>query len=128
MDEALMDNYKVLEGRLKEVDKTIQEGNAARSFIESEFFGIFNREYHAEINFYKDECFKGAKSRLTNITNFLGRLEGVESFYDKVVHRLVSNMDRALENKRDIQEAMSELIEQMNEPNLGSHDGGEGTI
>ena len=125
MDEALMDNYKDLENRLKEVDKVIQEGNAARSFIESEFFSIFNKIYHADINFYKEECFKAAKSRLSNITNYLGRQEGVESFYDKVVHRLVANMDKALEHKRQIQQDMSELIEEMQTPNYGSHDVGE---
>ena len=117
------DRYRSLKERIEVVDSAIEEGNACEAFLSSAFFPIIQRTFTAEIEFYKSEVYKGAKSRLSNISNFLGRMEGVEDFWDIITKRFVGTMESSIETKKSLEFELNELLEDVKNPqNVGSQD------
>ena len=122
MDEQQEARYRELKLRIAEVDSVISEGQACLAFQSSAFYPIAKRVYDAEVHTYKEECFKAAKSRLSNISNFLGRMEGVEDFWDILCTRFIVSMKQAEKKRLSLEAELKEFMGEVNSPVVGSQD------
>ena len=117
------ERYMTLKERITQVDGAIEDGHACEAFLSSAFYPIAERTFIAEVDSYKAEIYKAAKSRLSNISNFLGRMEGVEDFWDIMTKRFVGTMNSSLETKKSLELELSELLDEVKNPsNVGSQD------
>ena len=80
--------------------QVIEEGNDCQRFQEEHPFSkILMRTLEAKRDAYKDECFDAAKDTSKNLSNFLGRMEGIEWVMEIIRRGFTDERDRALSQK-----------------------------
>ncbi len=115
------DRYLALKEQIAQVDITIAECNSFVAFKSSAFYPVYEKMIQEDKDFYKYECFKGAKSELASIRNLLGRLEAIEAFHEKML-KFEDTLKSAMSQKSLLEQELEELLKEVSNPSTQSQD------
>lgn len=110
MELNIEDRIMELKSKIQGLNIIIHEAQEATAFREHGFYPILDRTMKALKSSYEADAHKAVKSNLSNVGNFLGRMEMINDFYD-ILDRFSMNADQA---QLEI-DACEEEIKQLNQ-------------
>ena len=109
-------NEQILElkAKIQGLNVIIQEAKECQAFKEHGFYPIINRTLKALKSSYEQDAHKAVKSTLSNVGNFLGRMEMINDYYD-ILDKFAINADQAQLEIDACTEQIKELEQQIND-------------
>lgn len=120
-----MDREHILElkDKIKTLQTIVNEGEDYLNFKKSAFYSILERTLKAQMEVYKQEAYKASKSNLSNMGNFLGRMEEIDDFYD-ILEKFELNASEAQSQIDLLTEQIKEEERELNEKDSATLDSG----
>ena len=123
MTQEPMERILELKDKIKLLNIIIEEGKAYDDFRKSSFYQIMDRTLKAQKSVYEQDAYKASKSSLSNIGNYLGRMEMIDDLFG-MFDKFLDNASQAVSDVEIMEEEIKDLETELNTPDRGTLDSG----